>query len=623
MYLDNERRPTLTPQLAVRVAIIGGVALVAFAIIFFRLWFLQVLSGDKYLAEANDNRVREIKVQAPRGEIVDREGRVLVRNRVGYAVKVTPASLPDDLAERREMYKRLGKVLGMRPRRIERRVEKQLQALPFATATVKTDVKEALFAYLLERQEEFPGVTIERVFLRVYPHKEIGAHLFGTVGEVTQEQLGSERYRGVEMGDRVGQSGIEGEYDRFLRGKNGATRVQVDALGHLSRELRTRPPQQGRQLRLSVDLDVQKVGQEALASGTGAGAFAVMDVRNGEVVALGSQPSFDPNIFAKSIKESDLRRLGSEEFGKPLFNRAIQGGYPTGSTFKLITATAALESGLITPDTVLFDGGSLTIGDIVFKNAGGAAHGALALRTALTVSSDVFFYQLGRDMDGRGDGLALQRWARRLGLGRLTGVDLPAEGAGRVPTPHWRNRLFKKHLTDRPWSVGDNVNLSVGQGDVAVTPLQLAVAYATIANGGRVLRPRLGMRIEDAAGRALQQLEAPTARRLKIDPYYREAIMEGLHGAASAPGGTSTEVFAGFPIPIAGKTGTAEKGLGRADQSWYAALAPYPNPRYVVVVTDEAGGFGADTAAPMARRILAELFDVGEKRIVAGGGPSD
>jgi penicillin-binding protein 2 len=247
----------------------------------------------------------------------------------------------------------------------------------------------------------------------------------------------------------------------------------------------------------------------------------------------------------------------------------------------------------------------------------------LALRTALTVSSDVFFYQLGRDMDGRGDGLALQRWARRLGLGRLTGVDLPAEGAGRVPTPHWRNRLFKKHLTDRPWSVGDNVNLSVGQGDVAVTPLQLAVAYATIANGGRVLRPRLGMRIEDAAGRALQQLEAPTARRLKIDPYDREAIMEGLHGAASAPGGTSTEVFAGFPIPIAGKTGTAEKGLGRADQSWYAALAPYPNPRYVVVVTDEAGGFGADTAAPMARRILAELFDVGEKRIVAGGGPSD
>jgi penicillin-binding protein 2 len=623
MYLDNERRPTLTPQLAVRVAIVGGVALVAFAVIFFRLWFLQVLSGDKYLAEANDNRVREIKVQAPRGEIVDREGRVLVRNRVGYAVKVTPASLPEDAGERREMYARLARVLAMRPRVIERRVEKQLRALPFATATVRTDVPEQLFAYLLERQERFPGVTIERVFLREYPHREIGAHLFGIVGEVTEEQLDSERYRGVDMGDRVGQSGIEAAYDRFLRGKNGATRVQVDALGNLSRELATREPQQGRQLRLSVDLDVQRVGQEALASGTGAGAFAVIDVRNGEVIALGSQPSFDPNIFAKSVKESDFKRLSSEVYGKPLFNRAIQGGYPTGSTFKLITATAALESGLITPDTVLYDGGSLTIGSIVFKNAGGAAYGALALRQALTVSSDVFFYQLGRDMDGRGDGLALQRWSKRLGLGRRTGIDLPAEEPGRIPTPGWRNRLFKRKLTDRPWSVGDNVNLSVGQGDVAANPLQMAVAYATIANRGRVLRPRLGMRIEDAAGRALQQLEAPTARRPKIDPSFRSAMLEGIRGAASAPGGTSTEVFAGFPIPIAGKTGTAEKGLGRPDQSWYVALAPYPDPKYVVAVTDEAGGFGAETAAPMARRILAELFDVGERRIVAGGGSSD
>jgi penicillin-binding protein 2 len=348
-----------------------------------------------------------------------------------------------------------------------------------------------------------------------------------------------------------------------------------------------------------------------------------MDVRNGQVMALGSQPSFDPNIFAKTIKASDYKRLTSDETGAPLTNRATQGGYPTGSTFKLITATAALESGLITPDTILFDGGSLTVGDVVFNNAGGAAHGALALRTALTVSSDVFFYQLGRDMDGRGDGLALQRWARRLGLGRLTGIDLPAEQPGRVPTPRWRNQLFKKRLTDRPWSVGDNVNLSVGQGDVAVDPLQMAVAYATIANGGRVLRPRLGMRIEDTAGRALQQLEAPTARRLKIDPSFRQAILEGLHGAASAAGGTSTEVFAGFPIPVAGKTGTAEKGLGRADQSWYVALAPYPDPKYVVAVTDEAGGFGAETAAPMARRILAELFDVNERRIVEGGGPSD
>jgi penicillin-binding protein 2 len=233
----------------------------------------------------------------------------------------------------------------------------------------------------------------------------------------------------------------------------------------------------------------------------------------------------------------------------------------------------------------------------------------------------VFFYQLGRDMNARG--MPLQKWARRLGIGRATGVDLPAEHTGLLPTPKWRNQLFEDDLTDRPWSVGDNINLSVGQGDLQANPLQMAVAYATIANGGRVLRPRLGMRIEDSAGRALQQLEAPTARRLSIDPAFRQAILEGLAGAAGGPGGTSTAVFEGFPIPIAGKTGTAEKGLGRADQSWYVALAPYPDPKYVVAVTDEAGGFGAETAAPMARRILAELFAVDESRLVEGGGVSD
>lgn len=619
MYLDGENRRSLTPQLAFRVALIGGIALVAFGVIFFRLWYLQVLSGDQYEAKANDNRVREIKVQAPRGEIVDRDGRVLVDNRTGLAVKVTPGKLPEDRHQRMEVYRRLGRVVGTSPRRIDRSVSDQLKALPYSAATVKQDVKPNVVAYLLERQKEFPGVTVERVFLRQYPHHQIGAHLFGTVGEITKEQLKDQRYRGVGLGDRVGQSGIEYQYDRFLRGKNGASRVQVDALGNLKGELSVRRPVQGRQLRLGVDLGVQKVGQEAL--GGARGAFAVMNVRNGGVVALGSTPSFDPNLFSKVIKPKDFKRLSSEELGKPLFNRAIQGGYPTGSTFKLITSVAGLQGGIITPDTVQYDGGSLQVGGVTFKNAGGAAHGAVALRQALTVSSDVFYYLIGRDANGQGDGLLIQRWAHKLGIGRPTGIDLPAESPGFLPTPKWRNKLFKKKLTDRPWSVGDNINLSVGQGDLAADPLQMAVAYATVANGGRVLRPRLGLRIEDAGGRALQQLEAPSARRVKIKPEYRQAILEGLRGAASAPGGTSEPVFKGFPVPVAGKTGTAEKGAGRADQSWYVALAPYPNPKYVVAVTFEAGGFGADTAAPAARKILAELFNVkGDAKKQVGAG---
>ncbi len=643
MYIDNDRRPTLTPQLAFRVAIFGGIALVAFAVIFFRLWYLQVLSGDKYVAEAQNNQLRKIKVQAPRGEIVDREGRVLVRNRVGLAVKITPDGFPEDRGERAELYRRLGKLLDMRPRRIERRVNDQFKELPFSKATVKQDVERSIVLYIAERKENFQGVDVEPVFLREYPHGEVGAHLFGYVGEVTEQQLGDPQYTGVEPGDRVGKAGIEAEYDRFLRGQNGATQVQVDAFGNLTRQLSDIDPKQGKQLRLSLDLDVQRVGQTALSAGTGKGAFAVLDVRNGEVLALGSQPSFDPNLFSRVVRESDYRRLTADENGAPLTNRAVSSAYPTGSTFKLITATAALEEGFITPDTVQIDSGSLTVGDQEFKNAGDAVNGAIALRQALTVSSDVFFYLLGQDMNNTGDGQALQQWGRRLGIGRQTGIDLPEEGPGFMPNEAWRDRehvkfnrcVKRRKLTDaeiyegkcgfidRPWSVGDNINLSVGQGDLQANPLQLAVAYAAVANGGRVLRPRLGQRIENSLGQAEQNLQAPTARRLDIDPGNASAIMEGLNGAANGPGGTSTAVFEGFPIPIAGKTGTAEKGAGRADQSWYAALAPYPNPKYAVVVTDEAGGFGADTAAPMARLILAELFNLNETQLVEGGDVPD
>jgi penicillin-binding protein 2 len=641
MYLDNERRPTLTPQLATRVAILGGIALAAFAVIFFRLWFLQVLSSDKYVAEARGNQLREIRVQAPRGEIVDREGRVLVRNRVGEAVKLSPLGLPEDDAERRALYRRLGRLLNMRPRAIERSVNEQFDEVPFSQATVKQDVSRAAVMYIGERREDFPGVEIEPVFLREYPYHEVGAHLFGHVGEINQEELDDPSFSGVEMGDRVGKAGLEAEYDQFLRGNSGAIRLRVDALGNLRRRLRRDEPEQGRQLRLTLDLDVQRAGQEALAGGTGKGAFAVMNIANGEVLGLGSNPSYDPNLFTKVVRERDYRRLTADETGSPLTNRAVAAGYPTGSTFKLITAVAALQSGLITPDTPLNDPGELTVGDQVFKNAGEVAHGVISLRTALTVSSDVFFYQLGRDMDR--EGMPLQRWAHALGIGRRTGIDLPEESPGFVPTPQWRNREFAKFnrckertnpseaeilqgvcgWQDRAWSVGDNVNLSVGQGDLLANPLQMAVAYASIANDGWVLQPRLGQRIENSAGQVEQTLRAPRKRRLDIPAEYRQAILDGIHGAANDPGGTSTPVFEGFPVEIAGKTGTAEKGTGRADQSWYVALAPWPDPKYVVAVTDEAGGFGADTAAPMARRILAELFNVDEQQLVEGGTAPD
>jgi penicillin-binding protein 2 len=627
LQLPDNRRPPISPQLALRVAILGGIALCMFALVFFRLWYLQVLSGDRYLAQANNNRVRDIVAPAPRGDIIDRKGRVLVENRKSIAVQVEPQHLPPAGPRREALYRRLGRVLRMAPAEIAREVAEQRRLLPYANATVKQDVPPAVYSYLIERQNEFPGVTPHRVFLRSYPHEELAAQLFGTVGEISPEQLKMPRFRGVEQGTVVGKGGLEWTYDRWLRGTPGATRVQVDAMGRPKGELAMRAPKPGRQLKLSVDLDLQRAGQQAMSEAGGipitegernrGGAFVALDPRNGEILAMGSYPSFDPNIFARPLKQSTFNKLNSEENGAPLVDRAIYGLYPTGSTLKTITSVAALESGVVTPSTPINDPGRIQIGDIVFNNANNEAHGTVTLPTALQVSSDVYFYIMGARLD-QVPGHPLQQWARRLGLGRPTGIDLPGEADGLVPNPPWRNRLYRRKLTDRPWSVGDNVNLAVGQGDLQATPLQMAVAYATVANGGRVPRPHIGLRIEDAYGRLLQEIDPPPSRRVKIGEANRQAVLEGLRLAAGAPPGTSADVFAGFPHTVLGKTGTAERP-GQGDQSWYVAYAyegDHQRP-IVVAVTVEQGGWGASSAAPAARLILSEWFNV-EKKLVVG-----
>jgi penicillin-binding protein 2 len=627
MYRNpEERRGPITPQLALRVAIVGGVCLVMFGVIFFRLWYLQVLTGDHYLAEANNNQVRDITVQAPRGQIVDRNGRMLVDNRSGYSVVINPAKLPTDLRQKALLYKNLSKVLGMSSREIRQSVNDKLKAVPFANAVVKPDVSRAVYSYILENQDSFPGVNVEQVFLRHYPHKDVAAQLFGYVSQVNEEQLKDKHYRGVEQGDRIGQTGIELSYDRYLRGKNGANRVQVDASGTLRGELQSREPKSGHDLKLTLDYGVQKTGQQALAATGKRGAFVAMDIKSGEVRALGSLPSFDPNVFSKQIKQSDYSRLTSEANGAPLFNRAIQGAYPTGSTFKPITAIAAMESGVIGPDTPFFDGGSFTLGggDIVRRNAGGASYGTVSMRKALQVSSDVFFYHLGAELDSTHE--QLQKWAFKLGIGRKTGIDLPAESPGLLPTRKYvdhQYELYQKKppqsFIDKPWTIGDNVNLAIGQGYVQANPLQMATAYAAIANGGYIVKPHLGMSVEDSAGRTVQEFRTPARRKVAMKAQYRQTVLDGLRAAAEEPGGTSYPVFKDFRIKIAGKTGTAQRPPS-GDQSWYVALAPYPNPKYVIAVTAENGGFGADTAAPVAKQIIAKLFGVKPGRVTSGGG---
>jgi penicillin-binding protein 2 len=291
-----------------------------------------------------------------------------------------------------------------------------------------------------------------------------------------------------------------------------------------------------------------------------------------------------------------------------LANRAIQGLYPTGSTFKPITATAALQDHLIGPNTIFNDTGSLKLdNNLTVHNAGHAINGPINMTDALKVSSDVYFYNLGLHAHASGNGGQIQDWARQYGLGQRTGIDLPSEVTGLIPDPAWRNRLYHEHLTDRPWSVGDNVNLAVGQGDLEADPLQMAVAYAALGNGGTIVRPHLGDDVESVTGRVLEEIRPGPRRHIDISPSTRDTIMTGLTRAATEPGGTSYPVFGNFPFAVAGKTGTAQRP-NQPDQSWYIVLAPAKNPQIVVAVTLERGGFGVDTAAPVAARILEHYF---------------
>jgi penicillin-binding protein 2 len=615
VYLRSNDRPG--NRLALRIGVLSGLAVALFAVLFFRLWDLQVLSGPEYLAEAKNNRTREFKVIAPRGNILDREGNVLVDNRTSLALQLNTQKLPEDPAEERAELARLGRLAHMSLRKVRRTIREQEEVAAGAPITLRRDVGYDLVYYLEENQRRFPGAVVQRVFVRAYPDGSRAAHVVGSVGEVSEKELKEAPYKGLEPGDEVGKGGVEYTYDRYLRGQPGLTKIQVNALGQPTPggQLVSRPPTPGDNLKLTIDPEVQSAGESALASRGLPGGFVTMNVDNGQILGLGSFPTFEPAVFTRPMTQAQVNALYRDPVAAPLTDRATQGLYPTGSTFKLITALAALESGVITPQTTIYDGGKLTVGGQSFQNAGGASYGSLTLVPALQVSSDVFFYTLGLDMWNSGE---LQRWGHKLGIGRPTGLDLPEQSEGLLPSKHWRDRLYKEGETERPWSAGDNIQLATGQGDLQTNPLQMAIAYAALANGGTIVTPHVGLEVEDAAGRVLKEFDPSVRRHVHIDPAYREAILEGLHDAAQSPGGTSYAVFGGFPVPVAGKTGTAQRPP-HADQSWYIVLAPYPKPRIVTAVTIEEGGFGAESAAPAALQILEAYFN---KHTTGPAGPN-
>jgi penicillin-binding protein 2 len=653
-----EPRVPVSPQLALRVAVLGGIALIMFGIVFFRLWYLQILTGEQYVQEATANTKRDLPIAAPRGQILDREGAFLVTSRITNAVQIVPSELPSGERRRRALYRRLGRLLAMSPAHIVELVKKGYGELPYAPVTIKTDAGRGVLTVLGERRNDYPGVTQEPVSIREYPYGEMAAQALGYVGQVTEPELKMTPFRGVKQGTVVGQEGLEYYYDRYLRGTPGEQPVEVNAEGQpVPANLPSIAPRAGYSLRLTLDLGLQKEGEAALGKGielahalghpADAGAFVAMDPRNGQILAMGSYPSFNPNQFAKPLTKREFKALEGIGTGPeggssppPLTNRAANGAYPTGSTFKPITAIASLEAGILNPNAGLGAGQCIYVSTEPFCNAGHADYGAVGLVEALKVSSDTYFFEVGELDNGHGD--VIQNMAHRLGIGQPTGIDLPSELTGIVPTPAWRAQVAREELRcerrrhvascgisdGRPWSVGDDMHLAVGQGDLVTDPLQMAVAYSTLTNAfrdggeGTVVTPHLGMAIESSNGGIVQTIDPAPKGHVHLDPANVGLVMEGIHDATSETGGTSADVWSGWnqaQHPVYGKTGTAERA-GQVEQAWYMCYIADPQRPIVIAVTVEQGGFGDQAAAPVARLMASQWFNQPLK-LVSGSNP--
>jgi penicillin-binding protein 2 len=649
----------LTPRLALRVGILGVVTLAVFAALLFRLWALQVLQGTQYLKTAENNQLRTVRLQAARGPILDRAGRALVTNAAATAIEIWPADLSKIYAERYRELKRVSEIAQVPLYQIAAAIKKR-GGDPLTPVTVKAAAHEDQIHYLAEHRSEFPGVQIAQTYVRHYPYHSLAAQLLGYVGEISSSQLKHDGKKGYLSGDEIGQAGVEASYDSWLRGKAGLAQLRVDSLGRARSDLAlTKPSQPGQALRLTIDLRTQQAAEKALAYGirlarnngewaARGGAIVALDPRNGAILAMASSPTYKPSVFAgrvttRGLAEQGLTTKTAERKNFPSLNRALAGTYPPGSTFKPVTALAAMQEHLISPYAYLPCTGSYTSPNDrnpkkqVFNNWDPFVSQAMDLPTAIAHSCDTYFYALGDKFWAlpADRGSPLQRWAARFGFGAQTGVDAGPEANGLLPTPAWRNKTYTKETdpccweVDRLWKPGDSIQLAIGQKDLLVTPLQMARFYALIANGGRLVTPHLMMDIENPNKTVVPVPTAPAPQRTNVDPAALNVVRQGLYEATHLPFGTSYPVFSSFPVAIAGKTGTAEKiihlpgyptGLLK-NQSWWCGFGPYDNPTLVVCAVIENGGHGGTAAAPAALKVFEQFF--GTKATTTGPIHSD
>ena len=577
-----------------RLSVLQSVAVGLVALLGIQFWNLQVVRGRYFKALAENNRSREVALAAPRGTLLDREGRVLVENRPSFNVLLTPEHAEDLDAE----VSRLARALQIGEAQIRERVARRAVLRP---VVLKTDAPLADVAVLDARRMELPAVSVEVVPLRSYPLAAAAAHALGRVGEITERQLQLPEFEGLGPGALVGQAGLESQYNRRLMGRDGFRRVIVNSRGLEVAEAERRPPVDGPALTLTLDSRLQAAMDRAFAGR--AGSAVALDPRNGEILALTSTPAYDPNEFTTGIEPALWARL-TRDTGTPLLNRVIQGQYAPGSTFKIVIAAAALEEGVITPSTSFYCPGYLSVYNTVFRCHKPSGHGMVDVHRAIAQSCNVFFYQAGIRLEiGR-----IADYARRLGLGAQTGVDLPHELAGLVPSAEWKMRVFRT-----PWYAGETVSVAIGQGQVSATPLQMARMAAVVASGGKLVRPHL-VRSTDGAP---PPMTAP--RDVGLKPATLEVVRQGMKAVVAQGTGWRARLPG---VAVAGKTGSAqvvarsrlEKTPGvqaMRPHGWFVGFAPAEEPRIALAVLVEHGGSGGEAAAPVAHEILAAFFGVG------------
>lgn len=613
-----------------RFAVFGVIIVLVLGALLVRLWSMQIIAGTSFAAQSENNRIRVVTIPAPRGSIFDAKGRKLVVNRPTLAVTVAPASARDSA-----MLARLATLLNMSAADILKHIT-STRLTAVQPRVVQIDVPMKAVSYISEHADLFPGVEVTTIPVREYPYGEVAAHVLGYVGEISDAEMQLSEFKNYAPGDIVGKAGVEREYESVLQGEKGYQRLEVDARGRVRAILDRQAPVPGRDIKLTVDIDIQKVAEKALADSfatahkmgfvrANAGAIVVQDVHSGGIVAMASAPTFDPRKFVRGISQKDWASLTATASEYPLNNRAIMSNYPPASTFKVITGLAALQQGFITPSTAYdcpytwhYPGHENSKASWWVKHDWSpAGHGVIDFTQAVEQSADTYFYPLGYKFY-QTPGERLQAFSRGVGYGAKTGIDLPSEAAGRVPDAAWKKK-FNNNAVINPesaaWVPGDTVNMSIGQGDLLVTPLQMATVFGGVANGGDVLRPHVLQQVMASGGSAAAlQAKATVTHKVPASAANIAAMQNALLGVTRV--GTAQSAFAGFGMEVAGKTGTAQVNPAtmkktdpryKDDYAWFAGYAPANSPEYSVAVVIEQGGHGGSVAAPAAREVLAAL----------------